>query len=66
MNTKIPSDNSLPPSTPKSNLEIVGDCLCFYLMNLLRCVDVILNEIGKGGFGSVCVLTKKRMINKFS
>jgi hypothetical protein len=33
--------------------ELIGDCLYFYLVNLLRCVDVILNKIGEGGFWSV-------------
>jgi hypothetical protein len=32
---------------------LIGNCLDFYLMKLLRCVDVILNKIGEGGFGSV-------------
>jgi serine/threonine protein kinase len=53
----IPNDNLLPPST----LRNIEDCLYFYLMDLLRYVDVILNEIGKGGFGSVylCFNEKK-------
>jgi hypothetical protein len=33
--------------------ELIGNCLYFYFVNLLRCVDVILNKIGEGGFGSV-------------
>jgi hypothetical protein len=33
-------------------------------MNLLRCVDVILNEIGKGGF--ICVLNKTRVCFLFA
>jgi hypothetical protein len=66
LNLLIPNDNFFPPSTPKENSfekiskiknvnkqKLIGDCLYFYLMFLLRYVDVIVNEIGKGGFGSV-------------
>jgi hypothetical protein len=37
----------------KNKQKLIGDCLFFYLMNLLRYVDIILDIIGKGGFGSV-------------
>jgi serine/threonine protein kinase len=47
----IPNDEHMPPS--KFKQELIGDCLHFYLMNLLRCVDIILNKIGEGGFGNV-------------
>jgi hypothetical protein len=48
MNFLTPNDEHVPPKQ-----ELIGDCLNFYLMNLLRCVDAILNKIGEGGFGSV-------------
>jgi hypothetical protein len=59
-----PNDDTLPPHKFNSNFEIfkkkninkenlIGDCLYFYLMNLLIFVDVILNRIGEGSFGSV-------------
>jgi hypothetical protein len=60
----IPSNNLLNPSKIKkenvdevskveNKQESIGDCLYFYFVNLLRCVDVVLNKIGEGGFGSV-------------
>jgi hypothetical protein len=46
-------------------LELIRNCLHFYFVNLLRCVDVIVNKIGAGGFGSVylCFNWKESNIN---
>jgi hypothetical protein len=50
------------------NKNLIGDCLHFYFVNLLRCVDVILNKIGEGGFGSVylCCNGKEKYNNLFA
>jgi hypothetical protein len=57
MSSSIPNASS----TSKSNFEnfnedkLIGNCLHFYFANLLRCVDVILNKLSEGCFGSVYV-----------
>jgi hypothetical protein len=40
--------------------KLIRNCLYFYLVNLLKCVDVILNKIGEGGFGSVYLCFNKK------
>jgi serine/threonine protein kinase len=48
--------------------ELIGKCLYFYLMYLLRFVDFILKEIGEGGFGSVylCFNGKENYSNLYA
>jgi serine/threonine protein kinase len=48
--------------------ELIGDCLHFYFVNLLRCVYFILKTIGAGGFGSVylCFNGKKGYSNLYA
>jgi serine/threonine protein kinase len=65
-----PSDNfETSKINNKENVdkqELIGDCLDFCLMYLLRYVDAILNKIGEGGFGSVYLCFNKNCNNLFA
>jgi hypothetical protein len=74
MSSSTPNYELLPPKSKfeilkksgNENLQkLIGNCLHFYLMNLLKYVDIILDKIGEGGFGSVYLCSNTKQNNDY-
>jgi hypothetical protein len=58
--TKKKIDKKVSKKENVNKQELIGNCLHFYFVNLLRCVDLFLNKIGAGGFGNVYLCFNKK------